>query len=105
MHAALDSYVDDAFGGTLHTQTANGLINFITDSGASHGAEVNCSKTRGPATMMVILGLFYNSRSEVCALAPAKVKKYTDRIEAIIRAGGTSSKNLEKIIGNLGFAA
>ena len=105
LHAALDSYVDDTFGGTLHTQTSQKLIDYITDSGASHGAEVNLRKTRGPATRMVILGLHYDSCSEVCALDPAKVKKYTCRIETILREGGTSSKNLEKIIGNLVFAA
>ena len=54
---------------------------------------------------MVILGLLYNSCTRVCSLDPAKVKKYTQRIEAILEAGGTSSKNLEKIIGNLAFAA
>ena len=54
---------------------------------------------------MVILGLLYNSCSEVCSLDPDKVRKYSDRIEAIVKAGGASSKDLEKITGNLVFAA
>ena len=101
----LDSYVDDAFGGAIQVQTAQGLIDFVTESGASHGADVNQLKTCGPDTLMVILGLLYNSCTRVCSLDPAKVEKYSRRIEAILSAGGTSPKNLEKIIGNLAFAA
>ena len=54
---------------------------------------------------MVILGLQYDSEFKVCNLDPAKVVKYTTRIETVIRVGGTSSKSLERIVGNLGFAA
>ena len=57
----LGSYVDDAFGGTLHTNTAQNLINFISDMGTRHGAKVNATKTEGPAMSLVILGLLYDS--------------------------------------------
>ena len=54
---------------------------------------------------MVILGLLYNSCTRVCSLDPSKVDKYSQRIYVIINNGGASSKDLEKIIGNLAFAA
>ena len=104
-YAVLGSYVDDAFGGALCIDTAQKLINFVSELGASHGAGVNHAKTCGSATSIVILGLLYNSRTRVCSLDTAKVAKYSKRIRMIINNGGTTSKGLEKIIGNLAFAA
>ena len=104
-YAVLGSYVDDAFGGSQSKKSAQKLIDFVSEMGAHHGAGVNYAKTCGPATSMVILGLLYNSRTRVCSLDPVKVAKYSERIHTIINNGGTTSKGLEKIIGNLAFAA
>ena len=68
-------------------------------------AVVNPAKTEGPATSMVILGLHYCARSKVCSLDPAKLAKYAARLNAHLAAGSASSKDLEKIVGNLQFAA
>ena len=62
--AALGSYVDDAFGGATTRQTATELIHFITRAGNTMATVVNISKTEGPATAMVILGLHYCSQTK-----------------------------------------
>ena len=54
---------------------------------------------------MVILGLHYCSQKKICKLDPAKVIKYADRLRSMLRAGHTTSKDLERLIGNLEFAA
>ena len=78
----MGSYVDDAFGGTLQPASSQAFIDFITNMGARHGAEVNSKKTEGPAYSMVILGLLYNARLRICSLDPAKVVKYSFRIHS-----------------------
>ena len=101
----LGSYVDDAFGGALRTKVAQELIDFIGSVGARLGALINAKKTEGPAVSLVILGLLYDAQAQVCALDPAKVIKYSFRIRLIIEKGEATSKELEKLVGNLGFAA
>ena len=54
---------------------------------------------------MVILGLNYCSISRVCNLDPAMVTKYSGRIDELLRAGRSTSKDLKRVIGNLQFAA
>ena len=80
-------------------------MQFITQAGDVMAAIVNASKSEGPATAMVILGLHYCSRVKVCKLDPAKVLKYSDRLRLMLQAGHASSKDLERIVGNLEFAA
>ena len=103
--AVLDSYVDDAFGGARTLLLAAKLIAFITTMGARLGAVVNVSKTEGPATSMVIIGFHYDSRAKVCNLDPTKVSKYSARLQAILDRGWVTSKELERVVGNLQFAA
>ena len=59
----------------------------------------------GPATAMVTLGLHYRSQKKICKLDPAKVIKYSDRLRSMLRAGHTTLKDLERLTGNLEFAA
>ena len=66
---------------------------------------VNPEKTRGPATSLVILGLLYCSVSQTCRLGEDKQSKYLARIAAMVASPSTTSKELEKLTGNLGFAA
>ena len=103
--AVLGSYVDDGFGGATSRQLATKLIVFVTRTGAKLGAVVNVLKTEGPAPALVILGLHYCAQSAVCRLDPAKVAKYTGRLKALLAAGRATSKELERIVGNLQFAA
>ena len=81
------------------------LIDFITKAGDTMATVVNTSKTEGPTTARVILGPHYCSLTKVGNLDPAKVIKYSDRIRSMLRIGHTTSKDLERLIGNLEFAA
>ena len=54
---------------------------------------------------MVILGLLYRSDVKICSLDPKKVLKYTEQIKTIIRQGWATSKELERMVGRLEFAA
>ena len=54
---------------------------------------------------MVILGLVYNFTYNIYAMDPAKFEKYSKRMHLILNRGWASSKDLERIIGNLAFAA
>ena len=101
----LGSYVDDAFGGAQRSKVAQAFVDFISGEGARLGAVINAKKTEGPAASLVILGLLYDARAQVCALDPTKVTKYSDRIRLVIKKGEATSKELEKLVGNLGFAA
>ena len=101
----LGSYVDDAFGGDESYATAQDLINFITFAGKDHETFVNRAKTEGPARSMVILGLLYQSALRICSLAPGKVQRYTAQIVTLIGQGWATSKDLERMVGRLEFAA
>ena len=97
--------MDDGFGGADLWKLAMKLIKFITEKGLTHEAIVNIAKTEGPATALVILGLLYCSQSKVCRLDPAKVTRYATRINALLVAGVATSKELERLVGNLQFAS
>ena len=47
----------------------------------------------------------YDASAKRCTLPPTKVKLYICRINAILSAGATSSKDFEKLIGNLVWAS
>ena len=101
----LRSYVDDGFGGANVWRLAIELIKFVTDKGLTHETRINIAKTEGPATALVILGLLYCSISKVCRLDPATVTKYAARISTLLAAGVATSKDLERLVGNLQFAS
>lgn len=77
----------------------------MTAAGKVHNTFVNGAKTEGPAISMVILGLLYRSDLRICSLAPKKVQKYSAQIVAIICQGWATSKDLERMVGRLEFAA
>ena len=97
--------MDDAFGGDAAYRTAKTFIQFITRAGTKYGTLVNVAKTRGPAISMVILGLLYHSRRKICSLDPAKVDKYSTRISQLLLQDRVTSKDLERMVGRLEFAA
>ena len=105
VQAVLDSYVDDAFGGDISYATAYSLIQYITWAGRVHGTLVNVAKSEGPAISMVILGLLYRSDLKICSLDPKKVLKYSERIKTLIKQSWVTSKDLERMVGRLEFAA
>ena len=104
-YSVLGSYVDDAFGGTnsqAHSQT---MMETVPIVGRATATDINLGKSRGPATKLVILGLLYCSVTRTCRLGDAKRVKYMSRIQVVLSAPVTTSKRLEQLAGNLGFAA
>ena len=73
--------------------------------GAATGTKFNISKTRGPATNLVILGLLYCSATRSCHVGSKKRTKYLARVTGLMMATSTTSKVLEQVVGNLGYAA
>ena len=97
--------MDDGFGGALANTQAKLMIDWLYRAGKSTDTEFNLDKTRGPATRLVILGFLYCSGSRSCRLGNDKLTKYTSRIDDILTYGVTTSKNIERLVGNLGYAA
>ena len=97
--------MDDGFGGDKAYSIAKALIRFITRAGKKYGTLVNEIKTRGPALSMVILGLLHHSGRKICSLDPAKVEKYSARISELLTQNRITSKDLERMVGRLEFAA
>ena len=104
-YAVLGSYVDDAFGGARKRSLAQMMIDTMMIVGRATATTFNTEKTRGPATRLIILGLLYCSVSQTCRLGEGKRAKYINRIAALLRSPVTSSKRLEQVTGNLGYAA
>ena len=104
-HAVLGSYVDDAFGGARTRAQTQIMVDTLVAVGQATATVFNRKKTRGPATNLIILGLRYCSVTQSCRLGVKKRTKYIARIAAIIGSTSTSSKELEQLTGNLGYAA
>ena len=77
----------------------------LTIVGRATATEFNTAKNRGPATELVILGLLYCSVTRSCRLGDAKRVKYMSRILSVISTPVATSKQLEQLAGNLGYAA
>ena len=81
------------------------MINWIYAIGAATGTIFNKVKTRGPATSLVVLGLLYCSITSSCRVGIEKRDKYLSRVTELLMATSTTSKVLEQVVGNLGYAA
>ena len=81
------------------------MMDTLTIVGRVTGTDINPEKTRGPATKLVILGLLYCSVTHSCRLGDAKRSKYLSRITSVISSRRATSKQLEQLAGNLGYAA
>ena len=81
------------------------MMDTLTTVGRATATIINPEKTRGPANELVILGLLYCSVTRTCHLGDAKRLKYMSRITAVISSQRTTSKQLEQLAGNLGYAA
>ena len=69
------------------------------------GAIMNSEKCFPPAQKMVILGFLYDAIAKSCKLSEKKQIKYIARIENILKSKYIKIKLLEKIVGNLTYAA
>ena len=81
------------------------MIDWLYAIGQATGTIFNKAKTRGPATRLVILGLLYCSVTRSCRVGDKKWEKYLTRIAHLLQNSTTTSKSLEQIVGNLGYAA
>ena len=104
-YSVIGSYVDDAFGGAKTQHQTQHMIDTLIAVGQQTSTVFNKDKTRGPARSLVILGLLFCSVSKSCRLGEDKRQKYTARVTAQLAAPETTSKLLEQLVGNLGYAA
>ena len=101
----LESYVDDIFGGAGTFEQALDLKNQLTSVGVLTTAVMNPIKGKGPAQCLVILGLQYDAVRRHVRLPPEKQQKYLAKLRAVMSKKRVRSKQLEKLLGYLGFAS
>ena len=97
--------MDDIFGGASTYEQTLQLKTEIIATGLATSARANPTKCHGPSPKLKILGMMYDAVAKRCTLPPAKVEQYICRINAILDAYDTSSKDFEKLIGNLVWAS
>ena len=68
-------------------------------------SKMNIKKCFGPSRIQDILGFTYDSLNRKCRVSESKVKKYLGRLQELLTSGKATSKDLEKKVGNLVFAA
>ena len=66
---------------------------------------MNVVKCKGPAMRLEILGMGFDSREKTCFLSPSEAKKYMNWLRTLMKNRSASSKNIEKVVGNLAYAA
>ena len=109
----LKSYVDDFFGGPkksgrgLKNDKCNAQLMFdiLIAVGELTGAVMNLEKCCPPARVMEILGFVYDAIARSCRLSKEKTKKYITRVNDVLKSPHVRFKNLEKLVGNLTYAA
>ena len=109
---SLSVYMDDFFGGPIRTESRtkdfeNSQILFrnLIKIGAVTNTHMNIEKCEKPARSMDIIGMNFNSKKKACFLTESKVTKYMSRLSKLRRLGWASSKELQKIVGYLVYAA
>lgn len=105
--------MDDFFGGPKRSKNgilvdkrnSEVLFDELLAVGDSTGAKMNRKKCLSPARVMEILGFIYDSILRACRLSPTKQRKYILRIDLILSRSVVTFKKLEKLVGNLTYAA
>ena len=109
----LKSYVDDFFGGPkkstrglkINKRNAKLMFDVLIAVGELTGAVMNLEKCCPPARVMEILGFVYDAIARSCRLSKEKTKKYITRVDDVLKSPHVRFKNLEKLVGNLAYAA
>lgn len=109
---SLSVYIDDFFGGPIRTNSAISdkynaklLLDTLIEFGKITNTNMNVVKCKGPAKSLIILGMRFDSRKKACFLSPTKAEKYKNRLRTLIRNRSAYSKDIEKVVGNLVYAA
>ena len=105
--------MDDFFGGPkrswagLDADKIKATLTFkcLIAVGDLTGAKMNLKKCHPPARLMEILGFLYDSIHRACRLSEKKVNKYISRIINVLGSSYVQFKHLEKLVGNLTYAA
>ena len=101
----LVSYIDDVFGGADSKANAADLIAQLIAVGKVTTAVMNPLKCRGPARVMVILGLQYDTILRQVTVPSAKLIKYLIKIKEVLASDCVTSKTLEQLLGYFGYAS
>ena len=106
----MGTHVDDIFGGFVYPPSYHRALafrNYLCVTGKSLTVEFNMKikKTPLPATQQIILGCMWDSKLERVRTSPDKRIKYLKRIEELLGKTVTTVKSLQKIHGNLNYAA
>ena len=104
--------MDDFFGGPIRTGSleedfnrAHTLFTVLIIIGAVTSTFMNLEKCEEPARSKDILGMIFNSKEKACFLAATKIDKYSAKLLEVRKRGVASSKDLQKIVGYLVYAA
>ena len=104
--------MDDFFGGPIRTgslsndkKMATLLLQDLIEIGEITNTRLNLEKCRKPARRMDILGIVFDSIKKSCFLSPSKILKYCLRLSKLRKSKTATSKELQKIIGYLVYAA
>ena len=101
----LKSYVDDIFGGANSFYQAMILKLQLIATGRITTAVMNQGKCLGPSQVLPILGFLYDAMLRRCTLPRDKQHKYLSKLLLILNARKATSKDIEKLLGYLGFAS
>ena len=101
----LESYVDDIFGGADTKANAALLKNQLIALGKLTSTIMNLEKCQGPATVMTILGFLYDACMRRVSLPEKKRLKYLQRLRSLLAKPTCRSRELERLLGYLGFAS
>ena len=109
---ALAVYMDDFFGGPIRTESlakdfkhAQKMFKDLIAMGKLTNTLMNEKKCVKPARSMDIIGMNFNSKERACFLSQSKAKKYKLRLAVIRKAEAATSKELQKLVGYLVYAA
>ena len=101
----MESYVDDIFGGAGSEVQGKRLIKQIISVGKLTTAVMNLLKCEGPAQALDILGLRYNAVLRHVTLTESKKVKYLCKLRVVLSAYAVTSRDIEQLLGYLGFAS
>ena len=105
--------MDDFFGGPERTKSgiqsdklkANLMFQKLLAVDDLTGTNMNRKKCIAPSQIMEILGFIYDSILRTCRLSGKKQSEYLSRIESALSSSKVRFKFLEKLVGNLTYAA
>ena len=101
----MESYVDDIFGGAISRELAVNLKCQLIGVGMLTTAVMNIQKCLGPSQSLAILGHLYDSLSQNVSLPTVKQQKYLKKLRAVLSQLLVESRELESLLGYLGWAS